>query len=146
MRLDDLGRMLVEEMPDGLVVADADGVIRHWNPGAERIFGFTRDEAVGRSLAIIMPERLRAQHWAGYQRTMRTGRTRYGAGQLLSVPALRKDGTRISVQFSIMPIPGDGGGLAGIAAIMRDVTAEFEERKRLATELARSAELAPQRP
>jgi PAS domain S-box-containing protein len=135
MRLDDLGDQLVEGMADALVVADAEGIIRFWNAGAERIFGYTGAEALGRSLDIITPENQRARHWAGYERTMRTGETRYGAGQLLSVPALRKDGARISVQFSILPLPDPRGGLRGIAAIMRDVTDDFELRKRLKREL-----------
>lgn len=130
-----LGERLLREMPDALVVADAEGLIRVWNSGAERIFGFAGDEALGRSLDLITPENLRARHWSGYRRTMETGETRYGAGDLLSVPATRKDGTRISVQFSILPIAGPDGRLQGIAAIMRDVTADFEARKALQREL-----------
>ena len=132
---DELARRLLAGMPDGLVVSDADGIIRFWNAGAERIFGFSADEAIGQSLDIITPERLRARHWAGYHETMRTGKTKYGAGDLLSVPALRKDGSRISIQFSIVPIAGPNSGLQGIAAIMRDVTADFEARKALQREL-----------
>lgn len=132
----DLGPELVEGMPDALVVSDREGVIRFWNAAAERIFGFSRDEAVGETLDIITPEALRARHWAGYRETMRTGRTKYGAGDLLSVPAIRKDGTRISIQFSILPLKGADGALKGVAAIMRDVTTEFEERKALREELA----------
>jgi PAS domain S-box-containing protein len=139
MKIEELGRRLVEDMPDALIVADADGLIRFWNGGAERIFGFASAEAIGRSLDLITPENLRARHWAGYRRTMQTGETRYGAGDLLSVPAIRKDGRRISVQFSILPLKAAGGGLDGIAAIMRDVTADFEERKRLRQELSRAA-------
>jgi PAS domain S-box-containing protein len=135
MRLDDLGDRLVAGMADALVVADAQGVVRFWNAGAERIFGFAAAEALGRSLDIIMPENLRRRHWDGYERTMRTGETRYGAGELLSVPGLRKDGARISVQFSILPLPDPAGGLLGIAAVMRDVTEDFEARKRLRREL-----------
>lgn len=142
MDLDALGRRLIEGMPDALVVSDAHGIIRFWNEGAERIFGFERSEAVGQSLDIITPEHLRARHWSGYLRTMKTGKTRYGAGDLLSVPATRKDGTRISIQFSIMPVADEHGGLSGVAAVMRDVTAEFEERKRLKAELARRDRLA----
>jgi PAS domain S-box-containing protein len=139
MKIEELGRRLVEDMPDALIVADADGLIRFWNGGAERIFGFASAEAIGQSLDLITPENLRARHWAGYRRTMQTGETRYGAGDLLSVPAIRKDGRRISVQFSILPLKAAGGGLDGIAAIMRDVTADFEERKRLRQELSRAA-------
>lgn len=91
-------------MPDALVVSDRDGIIRVWNHGAERIFGFSEQEALGQSLDIITPERLRKRHWQGYETTMKTGKTKYGAGELLAVPAIRKDGAQISVQFSIMPI------------------------------------------
>lgn len=131
MDRDTLARELLDGMPDALVVSDRDGIIRVWNTGAERIFGFTEDEALGQSLDIITPERLRKRHWQGYENTMKTGKTKYGAGELLSVPAIRKDGAQISVQFSIMPIHEDAGALSAIAAIMRDVTADFEERKRL---------------
>jgi PAS domain S-box-containing protein len=141
MNLDDFGRRLVEDMPDALIVADADGIVRFWNAGAERIFGFAAAEAVGQSLDLITPENVRARHWAGYRRTMQTGETKYGAGDLLSVPAIRKDGGRISVQFSILPLKAAGGGLDGIAAIMRDVTADFEERKRLKQELGRATRM-----
>ncbi len=132
----ELGRRLAVEMPDALVVSDREGLIRFWNAGAERIFGFSIAEALGQSLDIITPENLRARHWTGYHETMHTGRTRYGEGDLLSVPALRKDGVRISVQFSILPLKGAGGDLEGVAAVMRDVTADFEERKSLRREMA----------
>jgi PAS domain S-box-containing protein len=134
MRTDNLGEILLRDLPDALVGSDADGVIRVWNAGAERVFGFSEEEAIGQSLDLIIPERLRARHWAGYRETMRTGVTRYGAGELLSVPAVCKDGSQISTQFSIIPLPPvDGGGsaLSGVLAIMRDVTADFDERKKL---------------
>lgn len=126
-----LARQILDAMPDALVVSDRAGRITAWNAGAERIFGFPAAEALGQSLDIITPERLRARHWEGYDRTMASGETRYGAGDLLSVPAIRKDGAQISVQFSIVPLRDAAGQLSAIAAIMRDVTAEFEERKRL---------------
>lgn len=129
-------RTLVAGMPDAIVHADAAGVIQVWNAGATRLFGFTAEEAIGRSLDIIIPEGLRDRHWTGYRDTMRTGQTRYGDGQLLSVPAIRKDGTRISVEFTIVPFAGEDGRMTGIAAIMRDATARFEELKALRRELA----------
>ena len=131
-----LGARLVEEMSDALVVSDREGAIRAWNKAAERIFGFSEAEALGESLDIITPERLRARHWQGYDHTMRTGRTRYGAGDLLSVPAICKDGRTISVQFSILPLTDAEGEIQGVAAIMRDVTDDFAERKALRAELA----------
>ncbi|KAA8606064.1 PAS domain-containing protein [Salipiger marinus] len=131
MHRDQIARKLFEGMPDALVVADRKGIIRVWNGGAERIFGFAEGEALGQSLDIITPERLRERHWNGYEATMRTGQTKYGAGDLLSVPAIRRDGAQISIQFSIVPLRGEDGDLQAVAAIMRDVTEDFEERKRL---------------
>jgi len=127
---------LVAGMPDAVVYADAAGAIRFWNSGAERIFGFTAAEALGASLDLIIPETLRARHWAGYAETMRTGTSRYGAGDLLSVPALRKDGTRISVAFTIVAFRDASGRMEGIAAVMRDVTAGFNELRALRQEVA----------
>ena len=123
--------VLASSMADAVIYADAEGLIRFWNKGAERIFGFDAAEALGRSLDIIIPESLRGRHWAGYEKTMRTGETRYGAGDLLTVPALRRDGARLSVEFTILPFHDDAGRMIGIAAVMRDVTARFEEMKAL---------------
>jgi PAS domain S-box-containing protein len=121
---------------DAVVVTDAEGIIRVWNPGAERIFGHAAAEAVGQSLDLIIPERLRERHWQGFHEVVRTGRSRYGAGDLLAVPGIRKDGQRISLEFTIVPFHDDGGKIAGMAAVMRDVTARFEETRRLKRELA----------
>ena len=122
---------LVSEMADAVIYADAEGRIRFWNSGAERIFGFARDEASGQSLDIIIPEPLRRRHWDGFHETVRTGKSHYEAGALLAVPAIRKDGTRISVEFTILPFRDDGGAICGIAAVMRDVTRQFEEMRAL---------------
>jgi PAS domain S-box-containing protein len=129
-------RTLAREAPDAIVYADAEGRIAFWNKGAERIFGFLEAEAMGKSLDIIIPENFRKRHWDGYTETVRTGKTRYGAGDVLAVPALRKDGTRISIEFTILPFIGRAGRILGIAATMRDVTEQFEEMKALRKELA----------
>jgi PAS domain S-box-containing protein len=131
MQISDFHRRLIAETPDAVLFADAEGIIRFWNGGARRIFGFDEDEAVGQSLDIIIPLSLRERHWQGYSGTMRSGRTRYAAGDLLAVPALRKDGARISVEFSIIPFRDEGGTMIGIGAVMRDVTERFEELKAL---------------
>lgn len=127
---------LITNMPDAVVHSDRDGTIQYWNGGAARVFGHTAAEAVGQSLDLIIPEGLRGRHWAGYRETMRTGQTRYGDGQTLSVPAIRKDGKRISVAFTIVPFMDDQGLMTGITAIMRDVTAQFEETRALRKEVA----------
>ena len=127
---------LVAGMSDAIIYADAEGVIRLWNRGACRVFGFTETEALGRSLDIIIPEGLRERHWHGYRATMRTGQSRYDDGEILSVPAVRKDGNQVSVEFTIVPFTDDAGRMMGIAAILRDVTARFEELRALRKELA----------
>jgi len=121
---------------DAIVAADREGIIRFWNRGAERIFGHAADAAIGRSLDLIIPERLRQRHWDGYRHTMATGQSRYGEGDLLSVPALRQDGATISVEFTIAPLKSAAGQMIGIVAIMRDVTARFEEMRALRRKLA----------
>ena len=128
--------VLAREIPDAVIYADRDGVIRFWNAGAERIFGFSEAAAIGKSLDIIIPENLRARHWAGFTETMRTGTTRYGAGDVLAVPALRQDGTRISIEFTVLPFRAGADQVIGIAAILRDVTKRFEELRALRRQLA----------
>jgi PAS domain S-box-containing protein len=123
---------------DAIVAADRDGTIRLWSPGAERIFGHRSEAAIGQSLDLIIPEGLRARHWAGYRQVVETGESRYGEGDLLSVPGLHKDGRRISLEFTIVPLHGDDGHIAGMAAVMRDVTARFEEMRELKRKLAAS--------
>jgi PAS domain S-box-containing protein len=132
----ELGRALLTDIPDAVVCADRDGSIRFWNSGAERIFGFSTDEALGQSLDIIIPEGLRQRHWDGYRHMMATGQSRYGAGDLLSVPALNKAGDNLSIQFTVAPVRDAAGELAGIIAILRNVTATFQEMKRLREQAA----------
>ncbi len=132
----DFAQRFVDALPDALVHADAQGHIQLWNAGAERIFGHTAAEAIGQSLDLIIPPNLRARHWEGWNHTLATGQSRYGAGDLLSVPAQRKDGTRISVEFTIIPFKDAEGRMEGIAALMRDITPRFDELRALRRELA----------
>ena len=135
---------IVRATADAIVYADAEGIIRFWNAGAERIFGYAANEAVGQSLDIIIPERLRARHWEGYRQVMQTGKSRYGAGDLLAVPAQRKDGARISVEFTVVPMHDSSGQMPnrilGMAAILRDVTRRFEELRALRRQVAAARE------
>jgi PAS domain S-box-containing protein len=130
-----LSDAILDAAADSVVACDHYGIIRFWNPGAERLFGYSSAEAVGRSLDLIIPERLRPRHWVGYRRVMVTGETRYGTGDVLSVPAARKDGTTISVEFTIYPLRS-GARLAGMAALLRDVTPRFNEMRELKRKLA----------
>jgi PAS domain S-box-containing protein len=136
---DALARAVLSTKSDALIAADKKGVITFWNPGATRIFGFSEAEAIGQSLDIIIPERLRQRHWDGYDKTMATGESRYGESDLLAVPAVRKDGAALSIEFTIMMLRDDGGGIIGIAALLRDVTRRFEEVRALKRQLAAKA-------
>ena len=139
---DVLAQAVLTTSSDAIVAADKDGIVVFWNPGAERIFGHASAEAVGRSLDIIIPERLRARHWEGYRRVMQGGESRYGHGDVLAVPAIRKDGVQISIEFTIVPLRDAAGTLIGLAAIMRDVTARFEETRALKRRLAEATSAA----
>lgn len=131
-----LGLALLNSPAEAIAYSDRDGIIRFWNAGAERVFGFTAEEALGQSLDIIIPDRQRQRHWDGYDQVMKTGESRYGSGDLLSVPATRKDGSRISVEFTIVPLKDASGAMLGMAAVMRDVTARFNELKDLRRQAA----------
>lgn len=126
----------VRDAPDAIIYADAQGLIQFWNRSAVRIFGYSEAEALGKTLDIIIPENLRSRHWEGYRATMQTGNTRYGVGETLAVPAVRKDGQRVSIEFTILPFQDDAGRMEGIAAILRDVTTRFEEMRALRRQLA----------
>jgi len=128
---DDFAMALLQTMPDAVVYCDRAGIIRYWNPAATAMFGFSASDAIGQSLDIIIPERLRGRHWDGYERTMATGHTKYGGGDLLSVPAARKDGSRMSAEFTVVPFRDAQGQMIGVAAVMRDQTKQFEEMRAL---------------
>jgi PAS domain S-box-containing protein len=126
---------LLSGRADAIIAADRAGIIHFWNPGAERLFGYARQEALEQSLNLIIPERLRQRHWDGYNRVIQTGHSQYSDSDLLSVPAIRKDGSTISVEFTITPIKDESGKLIGVAAVMRDVTKQFQEMRALKRKL-----------
>jgi PAS domain S-box-containing protein len=121
---------IVEESSDAVLFSDREGIIRLWNSASERMFGFSAAEAVGRSLDLIIPENLRARHWDGYYRVMETGETKYKTG-LLSSPGVCKDGSRISLEFSMSIVRDESGEIAGCSSIIRDVTARWQKEKEM---------------
>ena len=123
-------KQLLMAIGDGVVVADAEGKIVFWNPGAERIFGFSESDAIGQTLDLIVPERQRHRHWEGFDKTMQTGQTRYG-NELLRVPALHKEGHPLSIAFTVAMLHAADGKVSAIVAIVRDETKRWEEERAL---------------
>ena len=126
--MDNLLEQMVNNAPDAILISDREGVIRFWNSGAESMFGHTSVEAVGQSLDLIIPENLRGRHWEGYHRVMASGETRYGT-ELLSAPGICKDGTRLSLEFSMVIVRGEDGAVLGTGAIIRNITARWQKEK-----------------
>ena len=90
---------ILDGSPDAILICDRSGIVRYWNAASERVFGFHASEALGSSMNLIIPERLRPRHWTRWEDAMRTGVTRYGEGQLLAVPALHKDGRHVTERY-----------------------------------------------
>ena len=125
---EELYQHIIEGTQDAIIFADREGIIQLWNAGAATMFGYRPEEAVGQSLDLIIPDQLKARHWEGYHKVMATGVTRYGK-EMLAVPARRKDGMRISIEFTIVMLHEGANGVAGTAAIIRDVTTRWQQEK-----------------
>jgi PAS domain S-box-containing protein len=130
-----LYQRIVEDSPIAILFADREGTIRFWNAGAGAMFGYTAEEALGQSLDLIVPEKQRARHWEGWARVMASGVTKYGR-DALAVPATKKDGSRISIEFNIVLLRAPTGELLGAAAMVQDVTARWQQQKEMRARLA----------
>jgi PAS domain S-box-containing protein len=128
-------QQLVESIGDAVVVCDAAGAIIVWNDAAVRMFGFTREDALGKSLDIIIPERQRQRHWDGYNKSMATGETRYG-NDVLRVPALHRDGRNLSIAFTVAMLYDEARNVTAIVAVIRDETQRWSEERQMRVRLA----------
>ena len=134
---------LVAAVGDAIIASDANGAITLWNAGAERMFGYTEEEALGQSLDLITPERLRNRHWEGYNKSMATGTTKYG-NDLLRVPAVHKDGRAMSIAFTVAMLFTPENKVGAIVAIIRDETVRFNDERALKKRVAElEAQLQP---
>ena len=127
-------RELVNAVGDAIIAADASGAIIFWNPAAARLFGYTREEAMGQSLNLITPQRYQKRHWDGYHRTMQTGQTKYGH-DVLKVPAVHKDGHALSIAFTVALLHSADKKVSSIVAVIRDETDRFAEERNLRKQL-----------
>jgi PAS domain S-box-containing protein len=114
-------RSALEALPDALVIADTTGVIRFWNAAAERLFGFTRAEAEGQSLNLMIPERFRPAHDAGFARAVETGSLRTGT-RVLRTRSNHQDGRKLYVDFTFAVLKAPDGRVVGVQALARDAT------------------------
>ena len=119
---------------DGIITLDGAGLVRHWNAGAERVFGYPAEQMIGRQLTAIIPERLHTEHTAGLTQVAHGGAARL-VGTTVDVPAVRRDGTQITVELSLSQ--WSRGEQVFFTGILRDVT----EARRVAAdgELVRRA-------
>lgn len=113
---------LIEQLPDAVVAADREGVIRFWNAAAVELFGYAASEAIGQSLDLIIPERFRAAHWKGYDAALETGETKY-AGRVMTTRATTRSGEKryVALRFAIVREPD--GRVWGAVALARETEA-----------------------
>jgi PAS domain S-box-containing protein len=136
---------IVEQAPDAVIFADRDGAIRLWNQSAEAIFGYSASEVLGRSLDVIIPERLRSAHWQGYHRAIESGSIKY-AGRVLTTRSAHKDGRKLFVDLSFALVKNAAGTVIGALAIGRDSTEKYLAERALrarVSELERQSPSAP---
>ena len=123
LALDDAA--LLEQSPDAVIYADADGAIRVWNAGAVRIFGHEAEAAIGQSLDLIIPEDFRERHWAGWERAAADGVTQY-VGQSLPTRAMHANGEPFMVELCFAVALDADGNEAGAIAKARDISERWD--------------------
>lgn len=123
-----LGELIIEQTAEAVVYANREGVIERWNAAAAAMFGFSAGEALGQSLDLIIPERLRAAHWRGFNAAMKSG-----ALHLKGRPTLtrgnHKTGRKLYIEMSFALVHDESGGEIGSVAVARDVTDRVEREK-----------------
>lgn len=123
-----LGDLILEQMSDAVIYAGRDGMIVRWNRAAEAMLGYSAAEAIGQSLDLIIPEKLRAGHWRGFEAAMRSGATRLHGRPTLT-RAEHKSGRKLYVEMSFALVAGPAGEVLGSVAVARDVTERTERAK-----------------
>jgi PAS domain S-box-containing protein len=108
---------IVEQAPNGIIFADREGAIWVWNRAAEAIFGYSAAEVLGKSLDVIIPERLRRAHWEGFRKAIETGHTKF-EGRMMTTRSNHKNGSKLYVDLSFGLIRNRSGQVAGALAIV----------------------------
>ncbi len=113
---------IVAQAPVSIILADREGAIVVWNRASEVLFGYAASEVLGKSLDVIIPEHLRAAHWAGFDKSLATGATKY-AGRVMTTRATHKDGGKLYVDFSFELLKEADGTVIGAMAVGREKAA-----------------------
>jgi PAS domain S-box-containing protein len=119
---------VLENSGDAIIFADTGGVVRIWNQGATSLFGYSAQEIAAAGMDVIIPEKLRAAHWAGFHRAMETGRTRL-SGRPTITRATHKSGARLYVEMTFAVVRADDGAVLGAVAVARDATERYEQAR-----------------
>lgn len=135
-----LFQALIEDLADAVIFADREGRIQIWNAGAEAVFGYSPDEVLGHDLDVLIPERMRPVHWAGFHAAVQTGRMKHGR-EPMTTRSRHKDGSDLYVDLSFALVKDPTGDVLGAVAVARDITRRFQEEKQLRQ---RTAELEAQ--
>ena len=130
-----LWKALVEASPDAIIYTDRAGTIRVWNSAAERIFGYGAAEVIGRNLDVIVPERLRAAHWKGFEAAVESGHEKY-AGRVLTTRSEHRNGTRLYIDLAFALLRDSAGAVIGVLATARDCTESYAEQRTLRARVA----------
>lgn len=133
--LDTTAVHILRSMPEALIFCDMEGIIRIWNAGAEKVFGWSAAEAVGQSLDLIIPERMRQAHWDGFNQAIARGGVKPGRTSMIT-RSLHKTQEFIYVDMSFEMVKDEQGRMLGSMAVARDATKRFNDEKALRKQLA----------
>lgn len=134
---EDYAAAILDQLTDAVIVCDPTGIITYWNQAATSLLGWSAEEAAGETLDLIIPERLRPRHWAGWNRAVETGETAY-AGRLLEVPALHRNGDTVSITFTVTLLTtSTDTATTSVVAIARDDTERRRQSQAMENELRR---------
>lgn len=123
-----LAECVLAGMTEAVIHADRQGRIALWNPAAEALFGFRAAEAIGQSLDLIIPERLREPHWRGFHAAIASGQTRLN-GHATVTRAMHRSGAALYVEMSFALVSAANGEVIGSVAVARDVTSRVQQEK-----------------
>ena len=119
---------ILEHSGDAIIFANTAGVVQIWNRAASSLFGYSIEEALSGTMDLIIPEKLRAAHWAGFHLAMETGKTRL-SGRPTITRATHKSGARLYVEMTFSVVRSEDGAVLGAVAVARDATERYERSR-----------------